>query len=121
MVCTDLDELIEPIATGEMVADAEVQAHLASCEDCRALAADLQTIRDAAARLDDVRVPDGVWLQIAGRLRQQGRIRENVAAPRTRVTTRTLLALNHEVAIVEQERSRCSSRVSCARPRTRRR
>jgi anti-sigma factor RsiW len=34
MVCTDLDELIEPIATGEMVANAEVQAHLASCVAC---------------------------------------------------------------------------------------
>ena len=34
MACTDLDELIEPIAAGEMVPDADVRAHLASCAAC---------------------------------------------------------------------------------------
>ena len=34
MVCTDFDELIESIAAGEMVPDAEAQEHLASCVAC---------------------------------------------------------------------------------------
>ena len=39
MVCTDVDPLIEPIAAGEIVPDAETLAHLASCAGCaRALA-----------------------------------------------------------------------------------
>ena len=34
MVCTHLDELIEPIAAGDMVPDADTRAHLASCAAC---------------------------------------------------------------------------------------
>ena len=34
MVCTHLDELIEPIAAGDMVPDADARAHLASCAPC---------------------------------------------------------------------------------------
>ena len=34
MVCTHLDELIEPIAAGDMVPDADARAHLASCAAC---------------------------------------------------------------------------------------
>jgi anti-sigma factor RsiW len=39
MSCADLDDLIEPIASGELEADAGVRAHLATCAACaRALA-----------------------------------------------------------------------------------
>ena len=39
MTCTDFDELIEPIAAGEMEPDAGTLAHVQSCEACaRALA-----------------------------------------------------------------------------------
>jgi anti-sigma factor RsiW len=39
MRCTDIDELIEPIAAGEIEPDAVMSAHLQSCEVCgRALA-----------------------------------------------------------------------------------
>ena len=34
MVCTHLDELIEPIAAGDVVPDADTRAHLASCAAC---------------------------------------------------------------------------------------
>ena len=34
MVCTHLDELIEPIAAGELVPDSDTRAHLASCAAC---------------------------------------------------------------------------------------
>jgi anti-sigma factor RsiW len=34
MVCTHLDELIEPIAAGDMVPDSDTRAHLASCAAC---------------------------------------------------------------------------------------
>ena len=34
MVCTHLDELIEPIAVGDVVPDADARAHLASCAAC---------------------------------------------------------------------------------------
>jgi anti-sigma factor RsiW len=40
---------------------AAIDAHLAACDTCRALAADLTAIRTAAAGLRDLPVPDRVW------------------------------------------------------------
>jgi hypothetical protein len=75
---------------------AQLDLHLNECADCRALLEDLQRIHDAAADLPALAPPDRAWLQIAGRLRQEGRIREDAAAPsRNRVgrfTTRTYAA-----------------------------
>jgi anti-sigma factor RsiW len=55
---------------------AELEMHLQQCDDCRALLEDLRKIRDAAAALPVINAPDRAWLQIAGRLRQEGRIKE---------------------------------------------
>jgi hypothetical protein len=54
--------------------------HLGECDGCLALYDDLVRIRDAASALPALDAPDRVWLQIAGRLRQEGRIHE-VAKP----------------------------------------
>ena len=59
---------------------AELELHVDSCDACRALLEDLQRIRDAAAALPTLDPPDGAWLQIAGRLRQQGRVAATPAA-----------------------------------------
>lgn len=95
MACTRYLDSIHELVDGSIgpIRRADLEAHLASCDACRALAADLQRIRDAAAQLEDVPVPDGIWLQIAGRLRQQGRIREDAPAVRRRSGSRALLAL----------------------------
>jgi anti-sigma factor RsiW len=102
MACTRYLDSIHELVDGTVgpIRRADLEAHLASCEDCRALAADLQKIRDAAPQLDDVAVPDGVWLQIAGRLRQAGRIEEQAPAVRARTMPRTLLALAAGLIIV---------------------
>ena len=63
---------------------AELQQHVDTCDECRALLRDLETIRDAAQSLDALAPPDHVWLQIAGRLRQEGRVAELPAAPSNR-------------------------------------
>jgi hypothetical protein len=63
---------------------AQLDLHLNECSACRALLEDLQRIHDAAADLPALAPPDRAWLQIAGRLRQEGRIRED--APPARVT-----------------------------------
>src|SRR5689334_19984124 len=60
---------------------AELEMHLLECDECRALYGDLQRIHDAAAELPSMPAPDRTWLQVAGRLRQEGRIRE-IAPPR---------------------------------------
>jgi anti-sigma factor RsiW len=63
---------------------AELELHVDACDACRALLDDLQRVRDAAAALPALEAPDRAWLQIAGRLRQEGRITEapTVAAAR---------------------------------------
>ncbi len=63
---------------------AELDQHLDGCAACRALFEDLQRIHDAAANLPALAPPDRAWLQIAGRLRQEGRIREEAPAPAAR-------------------------------------
>jgi anti-sigma factor RsiW len=53
---------------------AELERHLRDCDECRAFLADMKTLRDVAGSLEPLAPPDGVWLQIAGRLRQEGRV-----------------------------------------------
>lgn len=55
---------------------AELELHVDTCDACRALLEDMRKIRDAAAALPLFDAPDRAWLQIAGRLRQEGRITE---------------------------------------------
>jgi anti-sigma factor RsiW len=76
MTCTQYREWIEDLVDGTIVPirRAELERHLAACDACRALAADLQIVHDTAASLEPLEPPAGVWLQIAGRLRQQGRV-----------------------------------------------
>jgi hypothetical protein len=70
----DIQDLIDgalgPIRRGEL------EQHLDQCPACRALFDDLQQLRDAAASVDSLQPPDHVWLQIAGRLRQEGRVHD---------------------------------------------
>ena len=72
---------------------AELQRHLADCAECRAFLADMEAIRDAAASLEPLEPPDGVWLQIAGRLRQEGRVALPPARQPARARHVALLAI----------------------------
>jgi tetratricopeptide (TPR) repeat protein len=73
---------------------AELDMHLDECDACRALYEDLQRIHDAAADLPALAPPDGAWLQIAGRLRMEGRIKDEVPVPhKSRRTQVAWLAL----------------------------
>ena len=76
MSCNRYRDAIHELVDGTLgpVRRAELQTHLDVCPECVALVADLQKIRDAAATLDVVEPRDHVWMQIAGRLRQEGRI-----------------------------------------------
>jgi hypothetical protein len=63
---SDLDEYVEGTLTAERTAT--VEAHLAACPSCRALAADLRTLRSVAASLERRTPPPHVWTQIAAAL-----------------------------------------------------
>ena len=52
---------------------------MSECEACRPFAADMRRIRDLAGSLDRLAPPDGLWLQVAGRLRQEGRVTGDAA------------------------------------------
>src|SRR3954469_14546633 len=84
MACTRYVTAVQELVDGTLgsIRVADLEAHLETCADCRELRADLERIRDAARGLGDVAVPDRAWLQIAGRLRQEGRIRDLPPAPR---------------------------------------
>ena len=78
MSCSQYLNSIHDLADGTIgsIRRAELELHLEQCEDCRGLLRDLERIRDAAAALPPLAPPDGAWIQIAGRLRQEGRIQD---------------------------------------------
>jgi hypothetical protein len=92
MFCRHYNEAIQELVEGTLgpVRRAELQTHLDTCDTCRALAADLQKIRDAGTALPPLRPPDRVWERVAGQLRQEGRMS---AAPAARTSYTALLAI----------------------------
>lgn len=80
-------EAIQELTDGTLgsIRRADLQQHLDQCEDCRRLADDLARVRELAASLEHPAPPDRVWLHVAGRLRQEGRIA--AAAPRRAAST----------------------------------
>lgn len=75
MTCSRYNDAIHDLVDGTLgpLRRAELQTHLDVCEACRLLVADLQKIRRAAGLLEPVQPRDHVWMQIAARLRQEGR------------------------------------------------
>jgi anti-sigma factor RsiW len=67
-----IQELID--GTISAIRRAELERHLEDCAECRSFLADMEKLRDLSQTLDPIQPPDGVWLQIAGRLRQEGRV-----------------------------------------------
>jgi anti-sigma factor RsiW len=95
MACTRYLASIQELVDGTLgpIRRADLESHLETCADCRALKADLEKIRDAAAALGELPVPDRAWLQIAGRLRQEGRIHDAEVVRRGRSGRLAILAL----------------------------
>ena len=100
MFCRQYNEAIQELAEGTLgpVRRAELQTHLDQCDDCRALAADLQKIRQAAATLEPLPPSAHVWERIAGQLRQEGRLAP-AATARLRSTAVLAIAASLVVAV----------------------
>lgn len=83
MACEKYLNSIHELVDGTIgsIRRAELEMHVTHCDACRGLLEDLQKIHDAAAALPTLEAPDRAWLQIAGRLRQEGRIREDAPMP----------------------------------------
>jgi anti-sigma factor RsiW len=95
MPCQRYAQSIQDLVDGTLgsIRTAELEQHLDTCASCQAFAADMQRIRDLAASLDRLAPPAGVWLQVAGRLRQEGRIQDVRQAPKGRQTRYAILAI----------------------------
>lgn len=95
MSCPNYRDALQELADGTLgpIRRAELQVHLDACARCRAAAADLVRIKHLAASLDRLTPPDAVWLQVAGRLRQEGRIATEAQAPSTSKRRAAALAI----------------------------
>jgi hypothetical protein len=71
MTCAEFqDQMAELIGSG---ADASMHPHIQSCDLCRALLKDLQTIADAARQLFPVEdPPDTLWEKLESAIKQEG-------------------------------------------------
>jgi Putative zinc-finger len=88
-----IDELVDGTLDG--TARRELDAHLLTCAECRALAEDLLAIRRAASHLPPLTPPDRIWQQIAPRVAAPV-----AAAPRTTPNWRERLAVPLAIAAV---------------------
>ena len=88
-----IDELVD--ATLDGAARRELDAHLATCAECRAMAEDLLAIRRAAGHLPPLTPPDRIWQQIAPRV-----VAPIAAAPRPAPNWRERLAVPLAIAAV---------------------
>ena len=86
MLCDRSRQQIQELIDGALapIRRSELEQHLDECASCRALYNDLQQLRDVAASMPAIEPPDHVWMQIAGRLRQQGRVHDRPAMARPR-------------------------------------
>lgn len=101
MDCARYREAIQEHVDGALgaIRAADVQQHLDACVECRALAADLRRIRDLAGSLERPVPPDGVWLQIAGRIRQESGVQPALPAPARSGTPLMAIAAGLLVAV----------------------
>jgi len=92
---TTYRESIQELIDGTIgaIRRAELERHLADCAECRSFLADMEAIRKATDSLDPLEPPDGVWLQIAGRLRQEGRVQAPPAPMPSRAPRYAVLAI----------------------------
>jgi hypothetical protein len=95
MNCSRHRQAIHDLIDGTLgsIRTAELQQHLDQCDACHGLLADLQRIRDLAGTLEHAAPPHGVWLQIAGRLRQEGRVQAPPPLARARGSRTALVAI----------------------------
>ncbi|MDQ3070163.1 MAG: zf-HC2 domain-containing protein [Acidobacteriota bacterium] len=72
MTCEDSRERLQEQIDGTIdpAIERDVEGHLAGCAACRALAADLGAVADAASEMAPIDPPDHVWLQLAGNWRR---------------------------------------------------
>jgi hypothetical protein len=92
---TTYRESIQELIDGTIgaIRRAELERHLGECVECRSFLADMEVVRHLADSVDALEPPDGVWLQIAGRLRQEGRVQAPPAPAPSHAPRYAMLAI----------------------------
>ena len=87
MTCNEFLERAADLVDADRAApiDADLAAHLASCEACREALADLRSLRRAASELEPRPLPPAAWHHLAARLAAESRPAGALHAPRPRV------------------------------------
>ena len=95
MPCPRYTQSLQELVDGTLgsIRAAELNQHLDECASCRAFARDMQRIHDLASSLDRPAPPAGVWLQVAGRLRLEGRVQAPAPIQRARQSRYAILAI----------------------------
>jgi anti-sigma factor RsiW len=70
MSCSDVVDLIEPIAAGELAADEAVRAHLQSCVTCAAALASAQRLESALKGMEIPPAPPAFTAMVLQRIRR---------------------------------------------------
>lgn len=75
MNCLDYENQLGDFVDGTLdsVACEPLEAHLRTCDRCRALVADFQTIRFAALAMEPAAPPASAWTKIAARIEEESR------------------------------------------------
>ncbi len=83
MQCELFEQILEQQDVGALPETAV--AHLETCKECRALAADFSAIRDAALDLgaEEIATPERVWISLRNQLEAEGLIHDAETAPVT--------------------------------------
>ena len=71
MTCEDLDDVLEPLATGDAPMTPEIRAHLDGCARCRTAYAVAVQIEEALARQPAPALSDSFTAQVMVRVRRQ--------------------------------------------------
>ena len=84
MGCNEFQPALSDLVDGALPRDARAQleAHLETCADCRALVADLKRVKAAARALPKMTAPESVWRNVRARLWTPRTV--TLAAPATR-------------------------------------
>jgi len=102
MTCLELEAHLPDLVEGTTPAAHReaIDRHLATCEACRRLVADLRRIAQTAGTLDRLPLPPGSWPRLAARLRQEPGFGGEVRPALARLSRAWLAAAAILVAVV---------------------
>ncbi|HET9370329.1 MAG TPA: zf-HC2 domain-containing protein [Vicinamibacterales bacterium] len=100
--CDDLRPRLSLLADADLgpADEAELRAHLATCDACAGLLHDLQRVRDAGRSLGPMQPPDHIWLEVAGQVRLEAPAALAATSSRDRGALKQWISLAAAIVVV---------------------